>query len=255
MYDKVKADVFLKQMFGMEYDSFAETVIATPIWDLDDFKNEADAVLTEFEGWYQGATLEYKGKPITVVNTQIGAPLTGDCILAMAHSANVKNIIFTGSAGAVNPNYKIGDFLFSHESVIGEGFSRYVRGLEKDCFGETSYGDSEYTSEIVKKASNLVKKLDSHLYSGKIFSTDSILGENKAFFEYLEGKGCDAVEMESSAVFTAAKKANKRACAVILVSDLPLRYRNLFEGVTPEEQLKFKTLRKKIPRLLMEIGI
>lgn len=255
MYEKVKADVFLKQMFGMEYDLFAETVIVTPIWNLDDFRNEADKIISVFKGWYKGITLEYHGKLITIVNSGIGAPLTGDCILAMSHSSNVKNIIFSGSAGAVNPDYKIGDFVFADQSVIGEGFSRYVRGFEIDCFGETSHGDSEYVKKLASKASGMIKELGANLYLGKIFTTDSILGESREFIDYVEKKGCDAIEMEVSAVFTAAIKANKRSCAVLLISDLPLDYRNLFEGLTSEENKKFVTLRIKIAKLLLEIGI
>lgn len=255
MYHKVKADIFLKEMFGMEYDTFAETVIVMPIWNLEDFRKEADTVLAEFKGWYKGMTLEYKGKSITVLNSGIGAPLTGDCVLAMAHSENVKNVIFTGSAGAVNRGYKIGDFLFSSESVIGEGYSRYILGLEKDCFGEISHGDDEYTKELAEKAKELVQEMGSNLYFGRNFSTDSILGENQAFFSYLEKKGCDSVEMEASAVFTAAKEAGKRVCSILLISDLPMQYRNLFEGISDEEQAKFDLLRKKIAGLLLEIGV
>ena len=255
MYEKVKADVFLKQMFGMDYDLFAETVIATPIWDLDDFRNEADKVIAEFKGWYKGITLEYHGKLISVVNSGIGAPLSGDCILAMSHSSNVKNIIFSGSAGAVNSEYKIGDIIFADQSVVGEGYSRYIRNFEIDCFGKVSHGSNEYSRKLASKASCIVKELGTCLYFGKIFTTDSILGESREFINYVEKKGCDAIEMEVSAVFTAARKANKKACAVLLISDLPLYNRNLFEGLTSEENKKFGSLRVNIAKLLLEIGI
>jgi len=254
MYERVQADVFLNQMFGMEFDLFAETVIATPIWTLDDFRNGAEKVLAEFRGWYRGITVEYNGKPISVVGTNIGAPLAGDCILAMGHSKNVKNILFSGSAGALNPEYRIGDFVISDESIIGEGFSRYARNIGIDYFGEISHGNGDYAAEIATSAAELVKAKGSHLYSGRLFSTDSILGETKELFDFLEKKGCDAIEMESSAVFTAAFKAKKRACALVLISDLPLRYRNLFEGITLEEKARFDSLRKQIPMMLMEIG-
>ena len=251
----MKADVFLKEMFGMEYDLFAETVIVMPIWNLNDFRNQADKIISEFKGWYKGITIEFHGKLITIVNSGIGAPLTGDCILAMSHSSNVKNIIFTGSAGAVNPNYKIGDFIFADQSVIGEGYSRYIRGFEMDCFGEISHGDSVYVKKLASRASAMIKELGADLYFGKIFTTDSILGESREFIEYVEGKNCDAIEMEVSAVFTAAIKANKRACAILLISDLPLDSRNLFEGLTTEENKKFDALRVNIAKLLLEIGI
>lgn len=255
LYKNVKANIFLKEMFGMDHDLFAETVIATPIWNLNDFRNEADKVLAEFKGWYKGITIEYQGKPITIVNSGIGAPLSGDCILAMAHSSIVKNIIFSGSAGAVNPEYKIGDIIFADQSVMGEGYSRYIRNFEIDCFGKVSHGSNEYSRKLASKASCMIKELGTCLYFGKIFTTDSILGESREFIDYVEKKECDAIEMEVSAVFTAAIKANKKACAVLLISDLPLNYRNLFEGLTPMENKKFEALRIKIAKLLLEIGI
>jgi nucleoside phosphorylase len=48
--------------------------------------------------------------------------MSGDCALALSYTDS-ENVIFSGSAGAVNPEYSIGDLLAVDQAVIGEGFS------------------------------------------------------------------------------------------------------------------------------------
>lgn len=254
MYEKVESSVFLNEMFGLKEDTMAETVIATPIWNLEDFEKKADQVLERFQGWYKGITLKYCDRVITVVSTCIGAPLTGDCILALAHSKRVKNILFSGSAGSTNPLYEIGDYVVTWESVIGEGYSRYVNGFERDCFGEISCGDRNFGLQLIDELRSYTNRVGVKLYEGRMFSTDSILGEGPELFRFMAERKCDGIEMETSAVFTAAKKAGKKACGIILISDLPLRYKNLFEGISGDEERKFRMLRKEIPGVLLELA-
>ena len=61
-----------------------------------------------------------QGEPITVISSGIGAPLTGDCVIALGYS-QCENI-FSGSAGAIDEKLNIGDILICNEAVIGEGF-------------------------------------------------------------------------------------------------------------------------------------
>jgi hypothetical protein len=48
MYDKITKETMVKIHFGCKIEDIASTVILTPIWNLEGFKNKADAVLTEF---------------------------------------------------------------------------------------------------------------------------------------------------------------------------------------------------------------
>ena len=89
-------------------------------------------------------------------------------------------------------------------------------------------------------------------YEGRIFSIDSILGERKETFDFMKEKGCDAVEMEVSAVFTACRAAGKRAAALILISDLPLKDMNLFEGITEIDIKRYNAVKTDLPEILME---
>lgn len=237
--------------FGCSIDDIAESVIITPIWRINDFIHAADDVIIEFSGWYRGATLLYGGKRITTINSCVGAPLTGDCVLALGYT-NCSHIIFSGSAGALASEYKIGDLVVADEAVIGEGFSRYHRGnLNEDCFGKLSIGYSRIFYDLLCIAKKSIANVGAELYHGKIFSIDSILGETEESFEMMKKANCTAVEMEVSAVFTAAKKIGIEAIPLLIISDLPLKYKSLYEGITDEDMALYNIIQKKLPEILL----
>jgi len=252
MYDKVTKATMVEIHFGCGIEDIADTVILTPIWRLEGFKNIAGCVLTEFEGWYRGATLTAKGKRITVISSGIGSPMTGDCALALGYT-DCRNVIFSGSAGAINQYYNIGDMLAVGEAVIGEGFSRYHgRDIRRDCFGELVRGDMETAGILLNTIKSKESSYGITCCQGRIFSIDSILGERKETFDFMKERGCDAVEMEVSAVFTACRAMGKKAAALILISDLPLKDRNLFEGITEADIKRYNELRADLPGILLE---
>ncbi len=255
MYDSISRETMTANYFGCKPEDMAPSVILSPVWRIEAFKQTGVKVINEFEGWYRGATLTYQGKPVTVISSGIGAPLSGDCALALQYTA-CENVFFSGSAGAVNPHYHIGDVMVAGEAVIGEGFSRYHRALPwQDCFGEVVEGSAEAVSKLMKAARAHQESLNFQLYQGRIFSIDSILGESRETFGFMQEKGCDAVEMEVSAVLTASRKASKKAAALILISDLPLRYRNLYEGIMEEEKQRYNTVKARLPFMLLEAAI
>lgn len=255
MYDKVAREIIVRTHFGCEIEDIAKTVILTPIWNLEGFKAASDKTIKEFEGWYDGITVIYKGVEITVISSRVGAPMSGDCALALSYT-DCESVLFSGSAGAINPSYNIGDLLAVKEAVIGEGFSRYHReDITKDCFGELVEGDAAVCGTLMEVIKGYSVQFGAACRTGRIFSIDSILGENKETFEYMRQKGCDAVEMEVSAIFTACKKAGKKAAALIIISDLPLKYRNLFEGITEEDVEKYNGIKTRLPEIIMEAAV
>jgi purine-nucleoside phosphorylase len=252
MYDTITKETMVKTHFGCGIVDIADTVILTPIWNLEGFKNKADEVLTEFTGWYKGVTLTFDSKRITVISSGIGSPVSGDCALALGYT-DCKNVIFSGSAGAINKNYNIGDMLTVSEAVIGEGFSRYHgEDIKRDCFGELVSGDKSVAQRLMDTIRRKESRYGINCHEGRIFSIDSILGERKDTFDYMKEKGCDAVEMEVSAVFTACRQGGKKAAAMIIISDLPLKYRNLFEGLTEIDIKRYNAIKLDLPGILLE---
>jgi purine-nucleoside phosphorylase len=255
MYDKITKETMVKIHFGCRIEDVADTVVLTPVWNLEGFKHKADAVLTEFAGWYKGATLAVENKMVTVISSGIGAPVSGDCALALSYT-DCGTVIFSGSAGAVSRHYNIGDMLVASEAVIGEGFSRYHReDITKDCFGELVAGDRGVAGKLMDTVRKNEGRYGISCHEGRVFSIDSILGERKETFEYMKGKGCDAVEMEVSAVFTACSRGGKKAAALILISDLPLKYRNLFEGITDDDIKRYNEIKSDLPGILLEAAV
>ncbi|MGE5631305.1 MAG: hypothetical protein ACM3TR_09450 [Caulobacteraceae bacterium] len=255
MYDKVTKETMVRTHFGCEVEDIAKTVMLTPIWNLEGFKAAADETIKEFSGWYKGATLLYKKRSVTVISSGIGSPMSGDCALALSYTDS-EYVIFSGSAGAVNPEYNIGDLLAVDQAVIGEGFSRYHRdGINKDCFGERVEGDRALAAALLETGKKYAVQYGTKCYKGQIFSIDSILGETKETFDYILSRGCDAVEMEVSAVLTACKKAEKKAAAFIIISDLPLKYRSLFEGITETDVQRYNSIKSKLPEIILEAAV
>ncbi|HOR84876.1 MAG TPA: hypothetical protein PLL98_00155 [Bacillota bacterium] len=255
MYDKITKETMVRVYFGCNIEDIADTVVLTPIWGLEGFTDKADDILTEFAGWYKGVTLSFNNKRITIIGSGIGAPMTGDCALALNYT-DCENVIFSGSAGAINQCYRIGDIVVAAEAVIGEGFSRYHRGdITKDCFGELVSGDKETARRIIGITNKNIIKHGIKCHEGRIFSTDSILGERKDTFEYMQMKGCDAVEMEASAIFTVCAETKKKAVALVLISDLPLKYRNLFEGISDSDIKRYNGIKHDLPEILLKAAI
>ena len=255
MYESVKKEVMIEKLFGCEIDDITKNVIISPIWSLQSFIEKSEIVKKTFKGWYKGATITYKGEDITIINSGIGAPLTGDCVIALGYS-QCENILFSGSAGAINDTYNFGDLLVCSSAVVGEGFSRFhTGGISKDYFGKVVNGSDKLAEILLAKSVRIADDLKVSVYQGRVFSTDSILGETKESFDFMIEKDCDAVEMEVSAVFTACKAIGRNAAALITISDLPLKYKSLFEGVEEEDTLSFNNSVKALPQVLLDAAL
>lgn len=252
MYENIKDDIIVRTLFGCDPSDISRNVIISPIWSLGSFLEKADKVKKTFKGWYRGVAIIYKGMDVTIINSCIGAPLTGDCVIALGYTY-CKNILFSGSAGGINDNYNFGDLLICSCAVIGEGFSRYHKdSLHKDCFGEEVAGSTELAEILFKKTKEKAGKAGLNTHQGRIYTTDSILGENEESFAFMKDRGCDAVEMELSAVFTASKKIGRKAAGLITISDLPLKTKSLFDGVKEEDAADYNKSVGIIPGILLE---
>jgi len=252
VYDKVKRETMVKTYFGCNIEDIASIVILTPVWSLESFISKADEVSAEFAGWYKGVTLKFNSRSITVISSGIGAPRSGDCALALSYT-DCDTVIFSGSAGAVSQCCSIGDMLIVSEAVIGEGYSRYHSGdIKRDRFGELVQGDKETAQKRLNAVLKYQSRYGIDCREGRVFSIDSLLGERKDTFDYMQEKGCDGVEMEVSAVFTACRCAGKKAAALIIISDLPLKYKNLFEGIMEIDMKRYNEIEHDLPEILLE---
>ena len=234
-----------------EPSEIRQNVIVTPIWSTD-FIDRFPGTTTVSEGYVY--EVEYRDRQISLIRSGIGAPQTGDVVLALGCTP-CERVIFTGSVGGLDSSMGIGDLLLVEESVSGEGFSRYLADDVKtiDSFLQAAHPDATLTDILRRSASRISERESIRLHAGRVFSIDTILGQ---FFrqEHLAGElGCTGIEMETSATFNAARLVGIQAAALLQVSDLPMAGKSLFAGRTAEENERRRLIRRTIlPEVLLD---
>ena len=111
-----------------------------------------------------------------------------------------------GSCGGLQPHVRTGDIVLSSAATIGEGASRYYGGE----------GVSRPDQELVTRAAGL---FDTAVHVGPTVSTDALLAQPPALIEQWAGGGHLGVDMETSAVFSAAAAFGVRAASILFVWD------------------------------------
>ena len=210
-------------------------VILMPYWQPEVFGEWVDRItiisdhlLYEFE---------YKGKKISVVRSGIGAPQAGDAVLALGFTA-CERLLFAGSVGGLQPNIQIGDLMMPEFSYSGDGFCRYLEteAPKVDCFLERILPDKALSSILLSSASLLAIEAGIAIHTGPVYCIDSILSQFR-LLDYFSGElGCIGIEMETAAVFKAARKVGIQAAALFSVSDVPVMKRTLYAGRSSEER-------------------
>ena len=243
-YDITPEDI-VKTCLGCDSDAVKPRVIVTPGWQASTFEKHASSIATVSEGIVY--EIEYHGLPITFIRSGIGAPQTGDFILALGCTA-CERVIFTGSVGGLEATMEMGDFIISEKSLCGDGFSRYLDAdiHTKDCFLHPVEPDLRLTESIRNCTCELCQEESVPLHCGTIFSTDSVIAQFFRVDYLVENFDCIGIEMETSAVFKAARLVGIRAGALLQVSDVIPRNKSLFSGRTKVERERRHHIRETI---------
>jgi purine-nucleoside phosphorylase len=243
-YNITPEDV-VKLYFHCEPAVIQPKVIVTPYWHVERFSGNADSVTTVFEdAVYQ---LEYNGQVITFIRTGIGAPQTGDAIVALGCTP-CETIVFTGSVGGLSSSMEIGDLIVTEKSICGDGFSRYLDAdvPTKDCFFQPVEPDPDLTKCIDSVALEHCQRESVPLHRGNIFSTDSIIAQFFRLDYIVENFDCIGIEMETAALFRAAKLVGIKAAALLQLSDVIPTHKSLFSGRTEEDMERRRHIRENV---------
>lgn len=206
-------------------DKLGEVVILSCFDRLEDFKRiYTKNILCEFKGYYSGITINLEGRHISVIYTGSGDSKVGDAVLALDGS-RCKAIIYNGTAGGVGNRVARGEFFIPREAVIGEGFSTYYKDMKPDRYKNISFASPDMLKMFEEYASTS-KNLKTRAHYSKIFTIDSIFAETQEFLAEMQLNGCEAIDMETSAFYTAAQVIKKKCLAVHYISDLPQEEQN-----------------------------
>jgi len=158
-----------------------------------------------------GYTGEYNGKRVTVMASGMGCPSMGIYSYELYKYYDVKRIIRIGTAGSYREDLKLFDIVLA-ESVYSE--SNYAK---------TQNGQTDkilYSSEALnKKIMASARKMNYELRKIRVCSTDAFYNETEVPTIMYNKFGCEAVEMETFALFQNARYLNREAASILTISD------------------------------------
>jgi purine-nucleoside phosphorylase len=210
----------VKLYLRCDSDAIRPTVIVTPNWQANIFERHADSIITVSEGIVY--EIEYHGQVITLIRSGIGAPQTGDFVLALACTP-CSSIIFTGSVGGLSAEVET-----------------------QDCFLQAVEPDLELTNLVKNLTLGICQRESISLHCGTVFSIDSIIAQFFRLDYLVKNFNCIGIEMETSSVFRAAKLVGIRASAILQISDVIPRNKSLFSGRTTEDKERRIFIRERI---------
>jgi uridine phosphorylase len=130
-----------------------------------------------------------------------------------------------GSCGGLQPHLRTGDLLVPTLATVGEGASPY--------YGEDRAGEAD--AGLVERAVAALRERGLPVHSGPSVSTDALLAQPAELVAAWAAAGHLGVDMETSAVLTAARAVGVRAASVLFVWD-ELPGRSWSDPFAPEER-------------------
>ena len=189
-----------------------------------------------------GYTGTYKGVRVSVMGSGMGGPSMGIYSWELYSVFGVENIIRVGSAGSYKESLEVMDVTLAESSVSESTYARVQGGVTDNKM----YPSQSLNDAIRKKATELgICLKQSTVHSCDVFYTDPSQG---SWQEISERLGADCVEMECFALFHNANVLNKRAAALLTISDSLVNHKEL----TPEER---ETSFTEMIRLALETAV
>ncbi len=152
----------------------------------------------------------YKGREVTVFASGMGNASMGIYSYELFKEYDVDAIIRVGSCGAFKEDLNLYDILIVENSYSTSFYLKELNGDQDNCL----QGNPEINERLEKAATHLGYGV--HL--GSVYCTD-------VFYNYVDIESlrdyfnCYATEMETFALFANARHFNKRASAILTVSD------------------------------------
>jgi uridine phosphorylase len=158
---------------------------------------------------YEMHTGNIDGKRVTVGNGGRFAPDTAMTTEILC-AAGVEWLIRIGSCGSLQDHVKIGDLVIVTGAIRGEGTTSYY--VPRNF---STVADPEIVNALRQAAETL--KMRYHL--GWIFTTDALFQETPALIQELNQQQVSSIDMVTSTFLTIAQLRNKKAGAILAVSD------------------------------------
>lgn len=153
----------------------------------------------------------YKNQKITIFPSGMGNPSIGIYSYELFKEYDVKVILRIGTIGAYQEDLQLGDILLASTSVSTSSYAKVQSGLEIQ-----EISSSPEINDIIIK---IAKEQNIPLKVAKVLCSDVFYEENLNYQKQQEKYHIAGVEMETFALFHTANILNKKATALLTVSN------------------------------------
>ncbi|MFK7752281.1 MAG: purine-nucleoside phosphorylase [Sedimentitalea sp.] len=170
-----------------------------------------DAVLVNETRGMLGYTGTWNGHRVTIQGSGMGMPSLSIYANELIRDFDAKTLIRIGSCGAMQERVGLRDIILAMTATT---LSTPSRGI----FREVNFAPCADWS-LLESAVRASRAKDCNLHVGGIYSSDVFYDERPDLNEQMVRHGILGVEMEAAELYTLAARYNRRALAVLTVSD------------------------------------
>ena len=199
---------------GARPDQFAETVLmpGAPYrarWAAENFLDGAQLV-NEVRGML-GFTGTYKGQRVTIQGSGMGMPSLSIYANELISTYNAQTLIRIGSCGGMQPHVALRDVIIAMSATT-------ITSPSSAIFREVNFAPTaDYA--LLSAAVTAAQAKGTRTHVGGIYSSDVFYAERDDLDKEMVRHGILGVEMEAAELYTLAARHNRRALAVLTVSD------------------------------------
>lgn len=158
-----------------------------------------------------GYTGTYKGMPVSAQGSGMGLPSISIYATELFKDYDVQTAIRVGSAGALREEVKIRDVVLAQGACTDSNLNNLR------FHGATFAPIADF--ELLQAAYAAGEQRGYSMHVGNCFSSDSFYNDRAELVSGTADYGVYAVEMEAAALYTLAAKYQRRALALLTISD------------------------------------
>lgn len=170
-----------------------------------------DAVLVNEVRGMLGYTGTWKGHPVTIQGSGMGMPSLSIYANELINQYDVQTLIRIGSCGGMQPHVGIRDVIIAMTAST-------ITSPSSGIFREVNFAPCA-NFDLLQAAVTAAQKRETKTHVGGIYSSDVFYAERPDWDAEMIRHGILGVEMEAAELYTLAARYNRRALAVLTVSD------------------------------------
>ena len=154
----------------------------------------------------------YKDKLVTVFPSGMGIPSMGIYSYELFKEYGVEEIIRIGSCGGYSSRLKLKDVI-----LVTESYSESTYAIYLDNYKDKFIKSNESLNNVIESTA---KSIGKKLVKGKIYCSDAFYEKDYDYKKRANDLDVLGIEMETFALVNNARKFDKKATALLTVSDL-----------------------------------